>query len=111
MCTLSCFSKHTQKELTKKEAQLKTENVIDKEQDGIEQLKNALNELLFTDSQSLLNKDEEQLQHINSMTTMCRKYYMKANIQKKTEAMKITKTLSPTKYINTQYKGEHVQDL
>lgn len=72
--------------IKKNEAQLKTENVIDKEQDGIEQLKNALNELLFTDSQSLLNKDEEQLQHINSMTTMCRKYYMKANIQKKTRS-------------------------
>lgn len=110
MCTLSCFSKHTQKELTKKEAQLKTENVIDKEQDGIEQLKNALNELLFTDSQSLLNKDEEQLQHINSMTTMCRKYYMKANIQKN-RSYENHQNTKPTKYINTQYKGEHVQDL
>lgn len=52
--------------IKKNEAQLKTENVIDKEQDGIEQLKNALSELLFTDSQSLLNKKSKNNYNIST---------------------------------------------
>lgn len=57
----------------RKEAQIKNENLTDKDQVGVGESNHSPNELLFADHQSLIYEIEEQ-PHSNSVTATVRKY-------------------------------------
>lgn len=78
-----------------KEAHLENENLLHNKQEGRSNKQLIQRTDISQTMRAFFNEDKEQLQqHINSLVTNCRKYNIKFN-NKKTEAMKINKTLSP----------------